>query len=217
MMRVFIAVYILTTLPNGPLADKRRCTSYGCRCFKANSIAMCVDLNLTRLPLFNPLVASDIKQLSAVGNRICCIDINYLTAFRRLDILDLRGQRVPINCTSVKLTKLFSVKVLSDCVFEHSTRTVNDSIPLRTHVEYGWSWTNTVSKTIFTTRSTTFTPTIIAIEVKARWINLAAIILSVIIVLTTLYRCYSDRRWYSCNSLQTSTCDFTLVTDNSFA
>ena len=91
--------------------DKEDCKTKGCRCFKENTIAMCVELNLTGLPAFNPIVSQNITLLNLVGNRIWCIQRQYMTTFHHLKVLDLRGQRIPVNCTCVfNLIKLSFMK-----------------------------------------------------------------------------------------------------------
>ena len=97
----------------------------GCRYYVENFTVMCTDLRLTYMPQLDPAWVPNITRLNFVGNNIVYVDPHYIAKFSNLKLLDLRGQRVAINCTTVNSLPT-SLIVLSDCP-QNETRSRNNT------------------------------------------------------------------------------------------
>ena len=87
-----------------------------CTCYIQQTIAYCVDKNLNQPPTFPRTIASQLKRISLVGNRIKSLLPKYVNQFPNMLSIDFRAQRVKVNCTSL-LALQYRPKIQSDCPY----------------------------------------------------------------------------------------------------
>ena len=85
-----------------------------CTCYKRKTLAYCVDRNMSRPPTFPRRTASHIKYLNLIGNKLQYLTNGYIRGFSALAVVDIRAQRVPVNCTLLAQLR-HKLVIRSDC------------------------------------------------------------------------------------------------------
>ena len=64
-------------------------------------------------PTFSPKIREHLKHLSLIGNKIKYVSLNYVKEFASIESIDMRAQRVPVNCTMLTVERNI---MRSDCL-----------------------------------------------------------------------------------------------------
>ena len=86
----------------------------GCRFLDHDYIVMCDYANLSDIPQFTSSVIHNVRHLSLKGNNIASINASHMQIYPHLQIIDLRAQRVRVNCSLLERMGQF-VYILTDC------------------------------------------------------------------------------------------------------
>ena len=103
----YVLLLVLIAGVNGCSFHPRLCT-----CYNHVTLVFCVDKDMSQPPTFPSRILTYIKHLNLIGNRIAYVTPDYIKLFPSIITVDLRAQRVAVNCT---LLNILQNIVKSDC------------------------------------------------------------------------------------------------------